>query len=68
MTKQSATAIREVLSVCRGSFLAVGVFSLVVNLLMLVAPLYVLQIFDRVLSSGSQETLLYLTLSPRWHS
>ncbi len=57
-----AEVIQEVLSACRGSFLAVGLFSFVINLLMLMAPIYVLQIFDRVLNSGSQETLLYLTL------
>lgn len=57
-----AEVIQEVLSHCRGSFLAVGLFSFVINLLMLMAPIYVLQIFDRVLNSGSQETLLYLTL------
>jgi PrtD family type I secretion system ABC transporter len=54
--------IQDVLSKCRESFLAVVFFSLFINLLMLVAPLYVLQIFDRVLSSESRETLLYLTL------
>ncbi|MEX0345850.1 MAG: type I secretion system permease/ATPase [Rhizobiaceae bacterium] len=37
-------------------------FSVVVNLLMLATPLYMLQIYDRVLSSGSVPTLLYLTL------
>ena len=29
---------------------------------MLTAPLYMLQIFDRVISARSTETLLYLTL------
>ena len=37
-------------------------FSCVANLLMLVAPLHMMQVYDRVLSSGSMETLLYLTL------
>ncbi len=37
-------------------------FSVVVNLLMLATPLHMLQIYDRVLSSGSVATLLYLTL------
>ncbi|TAN83715.1 MAG: type I secretion system permease/ATPase [Gallionella sp.] len=37
-------------------------FSFLINLLMLVSPLYMLQIYDRVLSSGSNPTLLYLTL------
>ncbi|MEO0883356.1 MAG: ATP-binding cassette domain-containing protein [Pseudomonadota bacterium] len=37
-------------------------FSLAVNLLLLVSPLYMLQIYDRVLSSGSIDTLLWLSI------
>lgn len=37
-------------------------FSMFVNILGLVAPLYMLQIYDRVLTSGSKETLYALTL------
>lgn len=37
-------------------------FSALVNLLMLTAPLYMLQVYDRVLVSRSQETLLALSL------
>ena len=37
-------------------------FSLVVNLLLLVSPLYMLQIYDRVLASGSRDTLIWLTV------
>ena len=40
----------------------VGAFSMFANLLLLAAPLYMLQVYDRVLTSRSQETLLYLTL------
>ncbi len=40
----------------------VGLFSLFVNLLMLTGPLYMLQVYDRVLGSGSQETLIALSI------
>ena len=41
---------------------AVFAFSLAVNILLLVSPLYMLQIYDRVLSSGSVDSLIWLTL------
>jgi PrtD family type I secretion system ABC transporter len=37
-------------------------FSLASSLLLLVAPLYMLQVYDRVLSSGSHDTLIWLTV------
>lgn len=37
-------------------------FSLFVNVLMLTGPLYMLQVYERVLGSGSEETLLALTI------
>ena len=40
----------------------VAAFSLVINVLMLTAPMYMLQVYDRVLVSRSNDTLLYLTL------
>jgi len=43
-------------------FWTVGFFSAFVNLLMLTGPLYMLQVYDRVLSSGSESTLLVITL------
>lgn len=44
------------------AFIALGVFSIFINTLMLVTPIYLLQLFDRVISSRSIETLTYLTL------
>ncbi len=38
------------------------VFSLFINLLMFVSPLYMLQIYDRVLSSRSESTLIGITV------
>jgi PrtD family type I secretion system ABC transporter len=46
----------------RGYFVSAGVFSLAINLLFLAGPLYMLQVYDRVVSSGSLSTLLMLTL------
>ena len=40
----------------------VAVFSFFVNLLMLTGPLYMLQIYDRVLGSRSEATLLALSV------
>ena len=37
-------------------------FSLAFNILLLVQPLYMLQVYDRILTSGSYETLLLLSL------
>jgi ATP-binding cassette, subfamily C, bacterial len=46
----------------KGMFISIGVFSAFVNILMLTGPLYMLQIYDRVLPSKSVETLLALTI------
>ena len=46
----------------RREFAIVGLLSLVANLLMLSPTLYMLQVFDRVLISGSELTLLMLSL------
>ena len=54
--------IGHALSECRSAFRSVGVFSAVINLLMIVPSLYMLQVYDRVLSSRNETTLLMLTL------
>jgi PrtD family type I secretion system ABC transporter len=41
---------------------ALLLFSLCLNLLLLTSPIYMMQVFDRVLSSGRSETLLFLTM------
>ena len=46
----------------RGYFWLIGVFSFLANLLMLTGPIYMLQIYDRVLGSRSVETLIALSI------
>src|SRR3954468_17250493 len=57
-----SSAIRDTLLRCRRQLLAVGLFSLCVNILMLTSSLYMMQVYDRVLASGSTETLVLLSL------
>lgn len=52
--------LRKARQASRGLFWFVALFSCFVNLLMLTGPIFMLQIYDRVLSSRSQETLLAL--------
>lgn len=54
--------LREVRGRSRRLFYAVALFSIFVNLLMLTGPLFMLQIYDRVLGSRSEATLVALTV------
>ncbi len=54
--------LRETRSKSRPLYWMVAIFSFFVNLLMLTGPLYMLNIYDRVLSSRSFETLITLTV------
>jgi len=51
----------RVLTAFKKEFIWLGFFSMVANLLMLVPTLYMLQVYDRVLYSRSELTLLVLT-------
>jgi PrtD family type I secretion system ABC transporter len=55
--------VRDLVFRFRPYFLYAGLFSLAINLLLLVPPLYMLQVFDRVLASRSVETLVVLTVA-----
>ncbi|PAU88151.1 type I secretion system permease/ATPase [Pseudomonas sp. WN033] len=59
---QPSNEILAALAACRRGFVSVGVFSAVINLLMLAPALYMLQVYDRVLASGNHMTLAMLTL------
>lgn len=62
VTDRGLDELRAVRGRARLLYWAVAVFSLFSNLLMLTGPLYMLQVYDRVLSSGSEETLIALSL------
>src|SRR5215510_3611777 len=62
-TKTKTDEVRDVLRTCRSYFLSVGIFSLAINLLYLASPLYMLQVYDRVISSSSVVTLVMLTIA-----
>ena len=52
--------IRAALAESRRLFVSCGLFSVAVNLLMLTGPLFMLQVYDRVLTSRSEATLVAL--------
>lgn len=60
--KNKNSELKEAILASKKSFIIVGFFSLFINLLMLVPPLYMLQLYDRVLTSRSEDTLIMLTL------
>jgi len=63
-TSLQATAVNPLaaaLAACRRVLVAVALFSACVNLLLLVVPLYMLQVYDRVLTTGNVDTLLALS-------
>jgi len=60
--KKSPNEIVGVLSTVRAAFGTVAVFSLFLNLLMLAPSIYMLQVYDRVLVSRNETTLLMLTV------
>jgi ATP-binding cassette subfamily C exporter for protease/lipase len=54
--------IAQALLSFKGVFRTVGIFSAIINLLMLTPSIYMLQVYDRVLPSRNETTLLMLTL------
>jgi len=54
--------IEQALIGFKSTFFTIGVFSAISNLLMLVPSIYMLQVYDRVLASRNEITLLMLTL------
>ncbi|CAB5089386.1 Type I secretion system ATPase [Olavius algarvensis associated proteobacterium Delta 3] len=62
MNEKNISPLQDAVKKCRFVLLAVAVVSLFVNVLMLTVPLYMLQIYGRVLVSRSVETLIYLSV------
>ena len=60
MTSTGDSEIRAALAESRRLFVSCGLFSAAVNLLMLTGPLFMLQVYDRVLTSRSEATLVAL--------
>ena len=58
--RDGAAEIRSALAESRRLFGSIGLFSAFVNLLMLTGPLFMLQVYDRVLTSRSEATLVAL--------
>ena len=59
-SRNGAAEIRAALRESGRLFASIGLFSVFVNLLMLTGPLFMLQIYDRVLTSRSEATLVAL--------
>ncbi len=54
--------VAQVLTSFKKAFRTIGVFSAVINMLMLMPAIYMLQLYDSVLTSRNETTLLMLTL------
>ncbi|WP_320034563.1 type I secretion system permease/ATPase [Halarcobacter sp.] len=59
--KEKTNEIKNAIFESKKTIIIAGVFSFFINLLMLVPPLYMLQLYDRVITSRSEETLIMLT-------
>lgn len=57
-----AAELLAALSSCRSAFFGVGLLSAMINILMLTGAFFMLQIYDRVLPSGSVPTLVALAI------
>jgi ATP-binding cassette subfamily C protein EexD len=60
--KEVKSDLQKAITLCQTSFASAGFFSLFINFLMLVPAIYMLQLYDRVITSGSESTLVMLTL------
>lgn len=54
--------LNKAVASCRADLMSVGIFSFILNLLVLAIPVYLFQVSDRVLTSSSVDTLIMLTV------
>src|SRR5262249_11319714 len=59
---RSPTPLNDAVKAARAALVPTAIFSLFINLLALVSPLYMLQVYDRVLGSRNEWTLVLLTV------
>lgn len=59
--RRKATDLDQVVQASRSAFLMLAAVSAAINVLMLASPLYMLSVYDRVLSTGRYETLILIT-------
>jgi ATP-binding cassette subfamily C exporter for protease/lipase len=62
MGKRQSNPLHDALRETRGQWPSLFVLSFLANILLLTSSVYMLQIFDRVLASGSVDTLIWLTV------
>ncbi len=55
-------SVADAIRTCRSAFWGIFVISAVLNILMLTGPIFMLQVYDRVLSSSSVPTLVVLSV------
>lgn len=53
---------RQALQLCSRVFIYIGIFSFCISVLMLTVPIYMMQMFDRVIQGRSEDTLIMLTI------
>ncbi len=61
-SKDRPTPLNLAITVARPAVVVAVIFSMFINILALVSPIYMLQVYDRVLTSRNQLTLLFITL------
>lgn len=62
MSNQKNPLLKQTLEKCSRVFVVIAFFGLAINLLMLTSPMFMMQVFDRVITSRNTDTLMMLLL------